>query len=140
MRSPLRLRALFVLLALCSSSCSDSPTEAASPIGTFAATRFSIVDNTGTHDLLPDGARLDLTLAAGGSVSGTLTIPDLGSGDGAETASMAGTWTLQGNILTFDQAADTFVRDTPFILKSSNQIEADKAFSGTRVLLTLARQ
>ena len=60
-----RLSAIYVLLALCPASCSDSPTGIASPIGTFAATRFSIVDNSGTHDLLPAGARLDLTLAAG---------------------------------------------------------------------------
>jgi hypothetical protein len=139
MRYSLRVSPLLALLLL-SAACGDSPTEAASPIGTFAATRFTIVDNTGTHDLLPEGARLDLTLAAGGSVSGSLVIPDPGSSSGVATASMAGTWTLQGNILSFDQSADTFVRDTPFILKSSNRIEADQVFSGTRVMLTLTRQ
>jgi hypothetical protein len=139
MRSLPRVFAL-ALLALGVKSCADSPTEVGSPVGSFAATRFTIVDITGTHDLLPAGARLDLTLAAGGSASGTLVVPDGESGSDVLTASMAGTWTLQGSTLTFDQAEDTFVRDTPFILKSSNRIEADKVFSGTRVLLTLTRQ
>ena len=140
MRFQLRLVWLLVLLTLCSTSCTASPTAAVSPIGTFATIAFTIVDDAGSHDLLKDGARLELTLAAGGSVSGALEIPEGPSGTDALMASMAGTWTQHGNVLTFDQPADTFVRDTPFILRSSNRIEADKVFGGSRVLLTLRRQ
>jgi len=50
-----------------------------------------------------------MTLTSSGAVTGSLSIP--ASVGGPLEADMAGTYVIEGSSITFDQDADTFVRD-----------------------------
>jgi hypothetical protein len=56
---------------------------------------------------------------------------------------MAGTWTVNANVIEFTQAADTFVRNMIFTVGSNIQgiitLTGDKTFSGTQIQIILTR-
>ncbi|MNC92474.1 hypothetical protein D3C83_89090 [compost metagenome] len=81
---------------------------------------------------------LFINLNANGSTTGTLFIPE-GNTDGSDlTVNLAGTWSISGNVVTFDQGADTFVRDMEFVF-DGDALVADETFGGTRIQVTLER-
>lgn len=96
-----------LLGALALPSCGSDATAPtmADVAGDYSATSFVGAG----FDVLAEGGSLDMTLGADGSVAGGMIIP--ASAGGPFQADMAGTYTLSGNNLTFQQAADTFVRD-----------------------------
>ncbi len=103
-----------MLLVLALAACSDSTGPDASPAGTWHATRLIVTDNGTPTDALAAGATITITLTSGGETTGTLHIPAaLGEGGAEENLSLAGTWTFDTDRthVSFDQAADTFVRD-----------------------------
>lgn len=128
------LRRASLLGLILSLACEDStaPTMA-SVAGSYHATSFTTTEGTVTTDQLQEGAGLVLVLASGGTVTGTLAVPN----DGVD-ANMAGTWALNGSTVTFDQSADTFVNDMNFTVQG-NTLVGDQTFSGVRVQVTLER-
>jgi hypothetical protein len=54
---------------------------------------------------------------------------------------MAGTWREAGDVVTFSQQADTFVKDMPFTLSNDPVngwiLVGDKSFNSVRIQLTL---
>jgi hypothetical protein len=52
---------------------------------------------------------------------------------------MAGTATMNGNSVEFNQAADTFVRDLAWIF-DGNTLAAAQTVSGVTLVITLTRQ
>jgi hypothetical protein len=105
--------------------------------GTYNASRFTATsDATGTVNLLSMGATVHVVLEPDGTTTGHLSVPDLG--EGAVEADLTGTWTLSGNIVTFSQTADTFIRDVEFTA-AQNSLDAEGTFEGTTVHLTLSK-
>jgi len=82
-----------------------------------------------------------MVLSANGTTSGHLHVAASGSNPALD-ADMAGTWSRTGNVVTFSQNADTFVRDMAFTLDSNGSqwmLIGDQGFSGTRVEVTLTQ-
>lgn len=145
-RTALTLAAFAGLLA----ACGDGPLDPGSPsmavvageydaADTFGALSFTTTADGETTDWLAAGARLTLTLDADGTVAGRLFIPG-GDEDGSDMdADMAGTWTLSGTTVRFEQEADTFVRDMPFTY-TDKVLSGDRTFSDVRVRVVLVEQ
>jgi len=121
---------------------SDEPSD--TPIaGTYAATFFQTTGSSGQRNEIAAGSTLTITLAANGTTTGHLHVAASGSNPVFD-ADMAGTWTATENhIVTFTQAADTFVRNMDFTWSTDIQgisiLTGDKAFSGTLIRITLSR-
>jgi hypothetical protein len=119
---------------------SDSTGPAEPPIGSYTAIEFVTTGNSGQTNQLVIGGSLQMNLAANGTTSGHLHMAASGSNPVVD-ADMAGTWTLNGNVVDFTQTADTFVRDMVFILQpiatDTWDLVGDQGFSGTRIQLTL---
>jgi len=124
-----------VTLCLGLVSCGDdgfNPTVD-SVAGTYHATTFTFDGGSGATDLLTAGASVTLTLAPDGTTSGRMLVPAVGEGGGDLDADLAGTWTLSGATVTFDQDADTFMRDIPFTAAPSRL--RGQETSGTEVVV-----
>jgi hypothetical protein len=89
------------------------PTEG-TVVGTYAATAFTVTSTAPPTDLLALGMTLTLTLAADGTTTGRLLMPG-GADNGVDLdEDLTGTWTLSGQAVTFNQGANTFIRDALF--------------------------
>jgi len=100
--------------------------------GTYHATTFTFDGGSGATDLLAAGASVTVTLAPDGTTSGRMFVPGVGEGGGDLDADLAGTWTLSGTTVTFEQDADTFIRDIPFTAAPSRL--RGQETSGTEVV------
>ena len=124
-------------------ACSDSTSPGNSPAGSYVAIIFITTGSSGQTNQLLIGSSLNMTLATNGTTSGHLHLA-ASNGNPAFDADMAGTWTRNGNLVDFTQAADTFVRDMVFTIEPIAQntwhLTGDQVFSGTRINLTLANQ
>lgn len=126
-------------LALATGCGGDSftPTEE-TVAGSYSATVLTLTTGGQTTDYLALGATVDLTLAADGTTTGRLFVPGGAEGGGNLDADLAGTWDLNGRVVTFNQTADTFIRDSEFSA-GENTLTGQEIFSGTTVRLVLAR-
>jgi hypothetical protein len=82
--------------------------------GAYHATKLTVKDGSNTTDLLAGGAQISLVLTATGTTTGTVVIPAAYSESGTEeTLALDGTYSYDPGTgtITFDQAADTFIRD-----------------------------
>lgn len=127
-------------LTLSLAACGDdgfSPTVE-NVSGSYTAQTFTGTSVAGTVDLLALGAEVSVTLNEDGSTTGTLFVP--GGGEGGEDleADLAGTWTLSGSTVTFNQDADTFIRDVEFTAEE-DRLTAEGEFSGQSLRLVLTR-
>ncbi|HUF28464.1 MAG TPA: hypothetical protein VMM18_15915 [Gemmatimonadaceae bacterium] len=112
-----RFRLLTLVAAAVTVACGDGDVFAPTPTavaGFYEATSFTMTSGDVTIDLIAAGASLTLEMLPQGTVSGRLLIPSSAQHPDAVDADMAGTWRLEGSIVRFDQAADTFVRDMAF--------------------------
>ena len=118
----------------------NAPTRQ-SVAGAYSASTFTTTAGGTTGgsvtNVLAGGGSLQITLVASGTTTGRLVIPTAVAG-AAVDASMAGTWTLSGDTVRFTQAADTFVRDTPFLVRG-NTLVGDRTFGTTRIQVTLRK-
>jgi hypothetical protein len=130
--------AIVLVLTAFALGCEDTaePTPA-SVSGVYEAVAFTTSTDGTVIDHLAAGADLEITLAGDGTTTGVLFIPDADEGGGDFQADLAGSWTLDDGIVTFDHAADTFVRDMPFEYRDGRLL-GDATFSGARVQVTLA--
>jgi hypothetical protein len=129
--------AALVLLLACGDSDGFSPTEE-TVAGTYTAGTFTITSAVGPTDLLAAGATVDATLAADGTATGRLFVPVVVAGGEELDEDLTGTWTLSGDTVTFDQAADTFIRDAEFIA-GRNTLTGEDTFGGVSVFLQLVK-
>ena len=116
MRSRIGSRGALVL-AVALGGCGDDDTFSPTMetvAGSYSAATFTVTTAAGTVDLLAQGSQVTLNLATDGTTTGQLFVPG-GDEDGGDLdADLAGTWTLSGSTVTFDQAADTFFPDVEF--------------------------
>ena len=136
----LRLTTAFVLAAALA-SCGDD--DAFSPTvdnvsGTYSAASFTLSSPAGTVDLLALGSVVAVTLAPNGTTTGELFVPG-GAEDGGDLdADLTGTWTLSGSTVTFNQTADTFIRDAEFTA-GLNRLTGVGSFGGQTIELVLTK-
>lgn len=107
---------LILLSATALVGCEDTtgPPTMDDVAGSYHATTLIGHTDAGDIDVLARGGSLTLTLAADGTAMGTLFVPD-GDEDGSDlTADLSGTWTLDGDEVTFQHDADTFIRNVTF--------------------------
>ncbi len=132
---------VWILAALGCAGCGDGEpfTPSVEAIaGSYHATTLTVTSNEVTVDLLDLGAELTLTLAADGTVTGRLFVPD-GAEDGGDLdVALSGTWSLSGATVRFTMPEDTFVRDVAFTA-GRDRLTADETFDNDRVRLTLTR-
>jgi hypothetical protein len=128
--------ALVALLA-CGGNESFTPTEE-TVAGTYGASAFTITSGVGTTDLLAIGATVDATLAPDGTTTGRLFVPG-GDEDGSDLdEDLTGTWTLTGQTVTFNQTADTFIREADFIA-GRNTLTGEGTVDGVSIFLQLVK-
>jgi hypothetical protein len=130
--------AFAVVLLGCGDDDSFSPTvEKVS--GSYSAATFSVTTVAGTIDLLALGSHVEAVLAPDGTTTGQLFVPN-GGEDGEDfEADLTGTWTLNGNTVTFDQSGDTFIRDAEFTAGRNTLIGEYTSSEGETVRLVLTK-
>ena len=79
-----------------------------------------------------------MVLNQDGTTTGRLVAPGLGENGTDVDEDLAGTWTLQGSTVTFDQSGDTFIRDVPFTAEPS-RLRAEGTFNGVIVRAVLSK-
>jgi len=132
------LRALAVTLAVSVAGCSES-TSVTDLVGLYQATEFSVVENGVTTDWIAAGASVQMILNSNQTSAGTMFVPG-GNSDGSDfSADLSGTWTIEDGKVTFEQAADSFIRNMAFAI-AGDALVGDKMFGTSRVRITLTRQ
>lgn len=107
----------------------------------FGSLTFTTTEGGVTVDRVAEGAEIKLVLAADGTTSGSLFVPNADPEAPGEsfTADLTGTWSVAGNVITLTHGADTFLRDMPLTVKG-DRLEGDRTFGNVRVRLSLVRQ
>lgn len=131
------LTAAVLLISIVACSDSFKPSEA-NVAGNYSLLTLTTTDTSGNTDWVAAGATLTISLQTNGTTVGNLFIPGAGPGGSDFAGDMAGTWALGGAIVTFDQTADTFVRDMPFTA-GKNRLSGDETYGPTRVRIVLTK-
>jgi hypothetical protein len=97
---------------------------------------FTVTSTTPPTDLLALGMTLTLTLAPDGTSTGRLFLA--GGGDNGADIDLTGTWTLSGRSVTFNQSANTFIRDAVFTA-GPNTLTTAGTFGDTTLRLVLTK-
>lgn len=105
--------------------------------GAYGLKTFSTTTNGVTTDQVAAGVTLTLTLRRDGTTTGRLFVPIHDREPNLEV-DMTGTWTVTGDTVRFDQAADTFVRQTPFLV-TPGRLEGEATISDTAIRVSLTR-
>ncbi|HET6778270.1 MAG TPA: hypothetical protein VFH26_05240 [Gemmatimonadales bacterium] len=107
--------------------------------GSYQATSLTATQSGITVNLLSLGATVAMVLNEDGTTTGRVFAPGLDEGGQDLDVDLAGTWTLQGETVTFDQTGDTFIRDIPFTA-SPNRLQGEGTFESVTIRLTLTRE
>jgi len=102
-------------------ACSDDPAGPMDAVsGSYEAVEWVITTDSDTWDLLEGGGHLRITLHPDGTTEGEYFIPAGASpapgrqppdgGDADRRIDLAGTWTLEGDLVTFDHPTDTYLK------------------------------
>jgi hypothetical protein len=132
---------LLIGLPVLLSACGDSTGPWGPPLGSYSATIFYTTPQGGSRrDEIAAGSTLTLTLTLDGMTSGHLHMAAFGANPAVD-ADMAGTWSMNGNVVTFTQAADTFVRNMAFTIYQLDDkfwyLVGYQVISGTLIQLDL---
>ena len=112
-RRTLFYHALLLALGLSMAGCDAAGLEDGPSVdGSYQATAFSV----GDLDALAEGVTLTMTLSDG-SVSGRFVVPASLDDDGTGDYDLRGTYAVEGDRVSFEQEADTFVRDADWVLQ-----------------------
>jgi hypothetical protein len=131
---------LMMLLLTGLAACETDTTGPEGPLdGTYTATYFRITPPDESEvDVLAAGGSLTINITENLATSGNLIIPS--SITGGVTASMAGSATVSGTVVTFQQAINTFVRDLSWTRTSLGLAVTDQIIDGTEYTITLSKQ
>ena len=124
-------------------ACGDSTSPGTTVAGNYHAVFFNTTPTGGTaRDEIQAGSTLTLNLNSDGTTSGHLHVAANGASPVFD-ADMAGTWSVNADVVTVTQAADTFVRNMAFTVQRVGRnvigLAGDQVFSGTRINVTLWR-
>lgn len=135
----LRLPKVALSWALALTACGDSFSPTTETVaGSYTASSFTVTSLAGTSDLLASGATASVNLASDGTTTGRLFVPG-GSENGEDLdEDLTGTWTLSGSTVTFNQTADTFIRDVEFTA-TRNRLSSEGTFGEFTIRLVLSK-
>ena len=138
----MRLRKLVIAAALGAASltaCGDDPVSV-ELLGDYVAVVLTATP-TGQApvDVLAAGGSFNISLFSDSTTTGTLIVPASANNGVAINASMAGTFIRVGNTVTFDQAADTFVRDMDFTI-SGRALGGTQDFGSVTITVNMILQ
>jgi hypothetical protein len=122
-------------------ACGDSTGPSGPPLGSLTAKVFLTTPPGGSiRDELAAGSSLTLNLTSDGMTSGHLHVAAFGANPIFD-ADMAGTWSRNGDVVTFTQPADTFVRNMAFTIYQIDEkhwyLAGYQVISGTLIQLWL---
>lgn len=106
------------------SSCDDPLTPQEELAGEYEMTTLLVTEGGVSSDMLEAGVTIEIMLLQNGTTSGSYFIP-AGNEDGSDLdADLAGTWTVSndGERVTFDHVADTFLRDRDFVVQGDELV------------------
>jgi hypothetical protein len=139
-RPTLKLLPILMLLTL---SCGgDDPPftpTLESVAGSYQASSLTGTQSGITVNLLSLGASVEIVLNENGTTTGRVFAPGLDDGGQDLDVDLAGTWSLQGETVTFNQAGDSFIRDVPFTV-GRNRLQGEGTFKTVTVRLTLTKE
>ena len=135
-----RLLSVFLLLML---SCGGDD-EPFSPTVQDVAGSYQASSLTGTQsgitvNLLSLGATVEIELNENGTTTGRVFAPGLDAGGQDLDVDLAGTWTLQGETVTFNPTSNSFIGDIPFTA-SPNRLQGEGTFNTVTIRLTLSKE
>jgi len=146
MRPFLPVALLVAALGACSEdSLGPEDVERVDVVGTYDATTLLVTEGGVRVNALALGAEAEITLEENGTTSGRLFVP-LADEDGSDLEeSLSGTFTFDEDTrrVTFDQEADTFVRDitlTAVRAGSRIHLEGTGSFEDSTVEIVLTRR
>jgi hypothetical protein len=142
----MRVYSRFILLSSAAvlAACSHPTSPAIGRIaGTYRAVTLSTTEGGVTTDWLAEGGEARLALLADGRTSGRFFLPNINEDGEREQgvnfeADLAGTWSVRGEIVTLDHAADTFLRDMEYQV-GEGRLAAEGVFAGVTVRVVLRR-
>ena len=131
---------LGVLVAALACSGSEMVGSSTLAAGTYRADLFVVTpQGEAAIDVLGAGGSLVITIKADGTTTGSLTVPASVTGGAALNASMSGTATVTELTVTFDQEADTFVRDLTWSRVEGTISVINQVAGGASFTITLRR-
>jgi hypothetical protein len=121
--------------------CGHSTGPYGPPLGSYTAQVWFTTPQGGSQrDELAAGSTLSMTVTLDGMTSGHLHQAAFGANPVVD-ADMAGAWSMNGTMVTFTQAADTFVRNMTFTVYQLDEkhwyLASNQVISGTRINLLL---
>lgn len=138
MRRCLSALSLVVALGACGGDDDSFSPSVENVAGSYHATAFTAQSGAGTTDLLALGATVVVSLATDGTTTGHLFVPLAGPGGANLDEDLAGTWTLSGNTVTFNQTAGTLIQGLEFTA-DQNVLTGEGAFTGLTIRLVLTK-
>jgi hypothetical protein len=122
-------------------ACGDGTSPSTSLAGSYVATDFRVTPTgQASIDVLGAGGTLSIAIAANNTTTGSLNVPGSVTGGAPFTASMAGTAMLSGSTVTFQQSADTFVRDLSWTRSGTTLSVTNQAAGSATYTIVLMRQ
>lgn len=130
------------LVAMVACGGNDATSPHTTIAGSYSALQWVTTGGSGQTNQLTAGSTLQITLNNDGSTTGHMhTVASNGAPAG--DFDLSGTWDLDGNLVQFTQAADTFLNDMVFsaTLVGTGVVDlvGNQTFSGTQIQLTLRR-
>lgn len=137
------MRAMLAAIVAVSALAACGEDQAINPdsiVGVYTATTFRATP-TGTAEInvLEQGGNLVIAIGGGNTTTGTLTLPAVVTGTVATQASMVGTAVRNGSGVTFDQSADTFVRDLNWTFVNNTLTVTNQSVGGATYTIVLTR-
>lgn len=136
----MRTRLVLPLLAAVLVGCGSTEPSGADLAGSYTATVFQVTPpGQSAINVIAAGGTLAITITPDLAVTGSIFLPASVTGDVSFSASLAGTATIEGSTVEFEQAADTFVRDLEWALSGNNLTVQGQVVNGTTFTITLTK-
>jgi hypothetical protein len=139
-RSTLTFAPVLLLLTLsCGGDDAPSSPTVETVAGNYQASSLTGTQSGITVNLLSLGASVEMVLNEDFTTTGRVFAPGLEQGGQDLDIDLAGTWTLQGETVTFSHTGETFIRNVPFTV-GRNRLEGEGTFRTVTIRLTLTKQ
>lgn len=124
----MRLTVLFLCTTLLGAIGCGGTTEPAGEViltmqnisGAYTGVTFTTESNGVVTNELPIGGSIQLLLYGDGTTAGLLVMAADTAGAGGLNANLAGSWTLDGNIVTLSHGSDTFLTDMALVFEETH--------------------
>jgi len=136
-------RSVFATVAMLGTraACGDDGAIGSGSIaGTYTATTCRLKPPSSSEiNVLAQGGNLSIVISGNSTTTGTLNLPAIVTGGAALQTSMAGAVDRNGNSVSFEQTADTFVRDLYWTVSGNTITVTNQSVSGATWTIVLTR-